>query len=148
MACWFVLILIKDMLINFRQKGGARHRDTETDRDMRERNVDQFSPVCTLTGLKPSYTPWLGIKPTTFWCMGCCSTHTPGWHAYFYAQLLLVQVCNLWPILFFFDNSQSFEILYFIHKIGTHVNRNTFKYKNTIYFPKSYLAFTFKIVII
>ena len=49
-------------------EGGER----EGGKEGRDRNIDRLSPTCALN-LQPRYVPWLGIKPTTFRCIGLCS---------------------------------------------------------------------------
>ena len=74
-------------LILEREEGGGWGRERET--LVWRRNIDRLTPVCTLTGdhtcnlgvcpdqgsnPRPRCVPWPGSEPSTFCCMGWCSS--------------------------------------------------------------------------
>ena len=75
--CTVVLLFFNPHLrmcfIDFRERG--REREIHTDIDLREKDRSVSSYMHLDLGLNPQprYVPWLGIEPTTFWCMGWCS---------------------------------------------------------------------------
>ena len=63
------------MFIDFREKkGGERERDRE--RNINVRNIDWLVAPHTYPNMglhpQPRYVPWVGTKPTTFWCTKWC----------------------------------------------------------------------------
>ena len=74
----------KDMFIDLRERERERERQREREIPMWDTNINQLLPLhpCPdhVSDLQRRYVPWLGIEPTTFWCMEWCSQPTkPHW---------------------------------------------------------------------
>ena len=67
---WIYDSFLKDF-IYFRQRGREGEKEGETYQCV---VASQASPTGDLT-CKPSYVPWLGIKPATLWITVQCSIH-------------------------------------------------------------------------